>query len=176
MPDGPAKTLWGENQKEWLKRTLLESDATFKILFSPTPMVGPDSNDKRDNHINPQGFRQEGDEFFRWLQLEGFLRKNFFIACSDRHWKYHSIHPSGFEEFSAGALIAQNAAKGVFPGDPQSSDTEGKIQQPYHDQEPKGGFLFLTVGPEQEHGKAQAEFAFYDEDGILLYKHTKQTQ
>ncbi len=41
MPDGPSKTLWGKTQLQWLKRTLLESDATFKILISPTPMVGP---------------------------------------------------------------------------------------------------------------------------------------
>ena len=176
MPDGPAKTLWGEKQREWLKSTLLASDATFKILISPTPLVGPDSNDKRDNHVNPQGFRWEGDEFFRWLQQEGFLRKNLYIVCGDRHWKYHAIHPSGFEEFSAGALIDQNAARGEFPGDPQTSDPEGKIQQPYHDPEPKGGFLLLTVGPGQEPGNAQAEFAFYDEDGVLLYQQTKLAQ
>ena len=41
MPDGPDKSLWGAAQKEWLKGTLLASDATFKILVSPTPMVIP---------------------------------------------------------------------------------------------------------------------------------------
>ncbi|MDP7337981.1 MAG: alkaline phosphatase D family protein, partial [Vicinamibacterales bacterium] len=41
-PAGPDKTLWGAEQLAWLKRTLLESDATFKILISPTPMIGPD--------------------------------------------------------------------------------------------------------------------------------------
>lgn len=176
MPDGPEKTIWGEKQKEWLKSTLRASDATFKILFSPTPLVGPDSSVKRDNHVNPQGFRHEGDEFFRWLQQEGFLRKNFFIICGDRHWKYHSIHPSGLEEFSAGALINQNAQKGEFPGHPLSSDPAGRIRQPYHDPEPKGGFLMLTVGPGPEQGKARAEFAFYDEGGILLYQQTRQDE
>ena len=33
MEDGPKKTLWGQEQKEWLKRTLLESDAVFKLLI-----------------------------------------------------------------------------------------------------------------------------------------------
>ena len=42
VPDGPGKTLWGEAQREWLKRTLLESDAVFRIIVSPTPLVGPD--------------------------------------------------------------------------------------------------------------------------------------
>jgi len=41
MPDGPDKTIWGTEQKEWLKKTLVDSEATFKILISPTPMVGP---------------------------------------------------------------------------------------------------------------------------------------
>ncbi len=41
MPDGPDKTLWGTVQREWLKKTLKESNATWKILITPTPMVGP---------------------------------------------------------------------------------------------------------------------------------------
>ena len=44
MPDGPNKTIWGKEQKQWLKQTLLQSKATFKILISPTPMVGPDDS------------------------------------------------------------------------------------------------------------------------------------
>lgn len=55
-PDGPDKTIWGPEQKEWLKRTLAESDATFKVLISPTPMVGPDDLRKTDNHSNVGGF------------------------------------------------------------------------------------------------------------------------
>ena len=47
FPDGPRKTIWGKEQKEWLKRTLLESDATFKVLLSATAMVGPGSGSKR---------------------------------------------------------------------------------------------------------------------------------
>ena len=174
MMDGPEKSIWGSEQKEWLKRTLLESDATFKILFSPTPMVGPDSAGKRDNHVNPEGFRQEGEEFFRWLLQQGFLNKNFYIICGDRHWQYHSIHPAGFEEFSTGALIDQNAARPIRPGDPGSSDPEGKIRRPYQYNEPTGGFLILTVGPGPEDNSAQAEFTFYDENGEMLYSHTKQ--
>ena len=30
-PDGPAKTLWGTRQREWLQTSLLASDATFKF-------------------------------------------------------------------------------------------------------------------------------------------------
>ena len=55
LEDGPDKTIWGKEQFNWLKKSLLESDATFKLLISPTPMVGPDmvsfseDNPKNDN-------------------------------------------------------------------------------------------------------------------------------
>jgi len=105
MPDGPEKTLWGQKQIAWLKLTLLESDATFKILINPTPMVGPDGKGKRDSHININGFRHERTLFFDWLKKNGFLKRNFYFVCGDRHWQYHAVDPSGFEEFSCGALV-----------------------------------------------------------------------
>jgi alkaline phosphatase/alkaline phosphatase D len=182
MEDGPDKTLWGETQKAWLQQTLLESDATFKLLISPTPMVGPDDTmlpwpytgqPKRDNHTNPAGFRHEGDAFFSWLGANGFLDKNFYIICGDRHWKYHSIRPDGFEEFSTGALVDQNSRLGRVPGDPESTDPEGLIMQPYIDAEATGGFLRVHVRPGEGAGPASCEFTFYDENGVLLYTTTK---
>jgi len=124
MQDGPGKTLWGEQQKAWLKQTLLESGAAFKILISPTPLVGPDDAYKIDNHVNHKGFRHEGDGFFRWLKDNDFLDKNFYIVCGDRHWQYHSIHPSGFEEFSCGALVDANSRLGRNPGDPRRPEID----------------------------------------------------
>jgi alkaline phosphatase D len=81
-PDGPGKTILGAEQKAWLRRTLLESDADWKVLVSPTPIVGPDRGGKGDNHAN-DAFRTEGDELRRWFGEK--LPKNFFIACGDRH-------------------------------------------------------------------------------------------
>jgi alkaline phosphatase D len=193
MPAGPEKTLWGAEQEEWLKRTLLESDAAIKILISPTPMIGPDDNFKgvqggflapyfggrplgqgddgikRDNHTNPHGFRDEGNDFFDWLLAHGFLEKGFSIVCGDRHWQYHSIHPAGFEEFSVGALVDANSRFGREPGDPESTDPEGLIIQAYLQEGRSGGFLEVTVRPPADGQNATAEFAFYDEQGALLY-------
>jgi phosphodiesterase/alkaline phosphatase D-like protein len=42
MPDGPKKTILGKEQLAWLKRTMQESDATYKFLITPGPIVGPD--------------------------------------------------------------------------------------------------------------------------------------
>lgn len=173
MPDGPEKTIWGETQKQWLKDTLLASDATFKILISPTPLVGPDGNGKRDNHTNLRGFRHEGDAFFDWLTEQGFLDKNFYILCGDRHWQYHAIHPSGFQEFSCGSIVGANSRKGVRAGDPKSTDPEGKIKQPYCvlEQDPYPGFLIVDIIPNG--ASARAEFVFHDENGKQVYSHTE---
>jgi alkaline phosphatase/alkaline phosphatase D len=179
MPSGPGKSLWGAEQLAWLERTLLESDATFKILISPTPMIGPDDAGqagqpaeghdarKRDNHVGPAGFQYERDEFFGWLIDNRFLEEqNFYIICGDRHWQYHSIHPTGFEEFSSGALVDANSRLGRSPGDPESSDPEALIEQPYTQTEPSGGFLHVTVSPGVP---PTATFRFHDERGELLY-------
>ncbi len=173
MEDGPAKSLWGPEQIAWLKRTLLESDAAFKILVSPTPLVGPDDAYKIDNHVNREGFRHEWEAFFRWLGDNDFLDRNFFIVCGDRHWQYHSVHPSGFEEFSCGALVDANARLGRKPGDPESTDPEALIDQPYTQEEASGGFLTVTVRPGEGEEPPAAEFAFRDERGGILYTTTK---
>ena len=41
-----------------------ESDATWKVLISPTPLVGSDRGGKNDNHAT-EGFRHEGAVNFR---------------------------------------------------------------------------------------------------------------
>ncbi len=180
MEDGPAKTLWGETQREWLKQTLLESDATFKLLISPTPMIGPDERInawpapcqdeyRRDNQTNPEGFKYEGEAFFTWLGENGFLEKNFYIICGDRHWKYHSVRADGFEEFSCGALVNANSRLGVAPGESNSTDPEALIDQLFTDPEASGGFLKVTVSPDDGNGRETCEFTFYDENGVMLY-------
>lgn len=174
MPDGPEKSLWGQDQIVWLERTLLESDATFKILISPTPLIGPDGKGKRDSHINIGGFRHERTLFFDWLKKNRFLKKNFYFVCGDRHWQYHALDPSGFEEFSCGALVDANSRLGVKPGSKNSTDPDGLIHQIYTQKKKSGGFLKIEVTPPRDNLKSQLHFAFYDEKGSLLYGHTKQ--
>ena len=172
-PDGPDKTIWGKHQKAWLKRTLKESKATFKLLISPTPMIGPDDLRKTDNHTNMGGFRHERDEFFGWLHETGIDRQNFYIICGDRHWQYHSVHPTGIEEFSCGALVDANSRLGRLPGDPQSTDPKALIKQPYYQTTRSGGFLMVKVAPTGDKQPAILTFVFYDERGKVLHVHRK---
>lgn len=104
-PDGDGKSILGEEQKRWLFSTLSESDAKYRIVISPTPIVGPDRDNKKDNHSNLV-FANEGKELRKALsQIPGC-----FVICGDRHWQYHSIDPlTGLHEFSVGPISNRHA-------------------------------------------------------------------
>ena len=172
-PDGPEKTIWGPEQKAWLKRTLQGSDATFKLLISPTPMVGPDDAYKKDNHTNHGGFRHERDEFFAWLKETGIDQQGFAVVCGDRHWQYHAVDSTGIEEFSCGALVDANSRLGRNPGDPKSTDPEATIRQPYSQNPRSGGFLLIEVASKPQAKQATLTFRYHDEHGKVLYEHQK---
>lgn len=113
MPDGPGKTIWGAEQWRWLRESLLASDADWKVLVSPTPIVGPDRSNKADNHANA-AFNHEGDAIREWFRAN--LDDRFLVVVGDRHWQYHSVHPeTGLNEFSVGP--ASDAHAGGTPGE-----------------------------------------------------------
>jgi len=112
-PDGTDKTIWGTEQWRWLRDSLLASDADWKVLVSPTPIVGPDRSNKADNHANA-AFSHEGDAIREWLRAN--LDDSFLVIVGDRHWQYHSVHPeTGLDEFSVGP--ASDAHAGGTPGE-----------------------------------------------------------
>ena len=85
MSDGPEKTILGAEQKAWLFKTLGASTAKFKLVFSPTPIVGPDRSGKKDNHANTI-FAHEGEQLRRkFSSVDGVI-----VLCGDRHWQYAS--------------------------------------------------------------------------------------
>ena len=159
MPDGPGKTIWGKKQMAWLKQTVAESDAKFRVLISPTPIVGPDRGKKNDNHANV-GFKHEGDLVRAW----GGALKNFYVCCGDRHWQYMSIDPkTKLREFSCGP--ASNEHAGGSPGhDP-------KIQ-PFH--RVKGGYLSVSVLQEKE--QPTIAFRFHNVQGKVVYEFKEVSQ
>ena len=170
MSDGPDKSIWGAEQAEWLRSTILSSDAPVKILVHPTPLVGPDGSGKGDNHTNPGGFQYERDVFFAWLRENG-LEDDLIVVTGDRHWQYHSIHPAGVQEFSVGALNDANSRYGVRPGEAGSTDPIGLIRQPYLQAPPSGGFLEIDVV--EAGGAVEARLTFVDDEGRETYRHTE---
>jgi alkaline phosphatase D len=171
-PADSKKSIWGEAQRKWLEVTLQSSTAKWKIIVSPTPLVGPDRASKSDNHTNLNGFRDEADSFFQWLTDKKI--QNVLILCGDRHWQYHSIHPSGAEELCCGALNDENSIRGIAPGDPTSTDPQATIRQPYLYPNPTGGFLHVDLSPNSK-GTSPLTFSFYDDGGKLLHQVIKET-
>lgn len=151
-PDGPDKTLWGKEQKQWFFRTVQESDATFKILISATPLVGPDRSGKNDNHAN-KNFSHEGNELRKFIGQQ----KNMYVACGDRHWQYASVDPeTGVEEFCSGPTTKKHS--GGFSEknrDPKMHKYLNII----------GGFLSVTV--ERRDAKPTAIFRHHQVDGSV---------
>ena len=129
--DGPEKTILGKQQKAWLKKTVVESDATFRFVISPGPIVGPDKKGKNDNHSN-LGFAHEGQELRDFLSSQ----KNTFVICGDRHWQYCSKDPkTALWEFGCGPINDEHN----FGGNPGRSNTFHRYFSP------KGGFLLVDV-------------------------------
>lgn len=133
--DGPDKTILGAKQKAWLMDSVTQSDATFKFVISPGPIVGPDKQGKADNHSNA-AFANEG------LQLREFLSKqtNTFVICGDRHWQYCSQDPqTGLIEMGCGPVNTEHN----FGGAP------GKVAEYHRYFGAQGGFLGITVKGKQ---------------------------
>jgi alkaline phosphatase D len=157
QPDGPEKTIWGREQMQWLKQSILASDADFRVLISPTPIVGPDrTKGKNDNHAN-EAFAHEGKQFRSWTKEQGL--QNFYSCCGDRHWQYMSIDPSsGLREFSCGPASDVHAG-----GNPVQPDWQPFLRV-------KGGFL--TVSVSRAKGEPQIFFRHHDVHGKVVHEFT----
>ena len=151
--DGPDKTIWGKEQLEWFFKSVNESDATFRVLVSPTPIVGPDRAKKNDNHAN-KGFSFEGDLLREFIGQQ----KNMYVVCGDRHWQYVSVDPqTGVREYSCGATSAKHA--GGF---------RIKDKSPMHKYlNIKGGFLSVIV--QRKSDKPTILFRHHDVKGNIYH-------
>jgi alkaline phosphatase D len=156
-PDSSEKTIWGSKQKAWFQQTVDESDATFKILFSPTPVVGPDRDKKTDNHAN-KSFQHEGN----WLRQCLAGKKNMFVVNGDRHWQYVSVdEKTGLIEFGSGP-VSDAHAQGWDPEDKRPEHRFLRV---------KGGFLEIDVKV-ADRGFPRIEFIHRDVDGLLVHQET----
>ncbi len=148
MPDGPEKTILGAEQKRWLFDTLGNSDARFKLIFSPTPIVGPDRDNKKDNHANAN-FVYEGNQ----IRDELAGHEGVIVLCGDRHWQYASVDgQTGLWEFGCG------------PG----SEKHG-LGWKKGDQRPKHQFLRVAGG------FLSGQLTYRDDGSTLTLRHHKVT-
>ncbi len=154
-PDGPGKTIWGAEQVAWFKRTVEASDATYKVLVSATPIVGPDRGNKNDNHAN-KGFKHEGDWLRRYLKDRGV-----HVVCGDRHWQYVSVDgATGLWEFSCGPTSDKHAGG----WNPNNKLAEHKFLRV------KGGYLLVKVRPAANNRSAVLTFEHHGVDGKMHHQ------
>jgi alkaline phosphatase D len=154
-PDGPDKTIWGAEQKAWFKRTVQQSDASFCVLISPTPLVGPDRTNKGDNHAN-KAFTHEGDELRKFIGEQA----NLVTVCGDRHWQYFSVHPeTGVREYSCGPISDAHAG---------GWKQEDFVPTHHRYLNVIGGFLTATV--QRVEGTPTLTFRHYAVDGDVLFE------
>ncbi|MDZ4851432.1 MAG: alkaline phosphatase D family protein [Pirellulaceae bacterium] len=157
MPDGPEKSIWGKEQKAWLMETLLASDADYRVIISPNPIIGPDRLMKGDNHANLNGFWTEAQTFLDWLKEKEL--NNVILMCGDRHWQYHSTdrrNGRSTSEFSCGPTCDEHvqAVPPIYDG----------VERPYSAS--RGGFMSVRYQPTDR----SLAFDFHSVDGKPLYQ------
>jgi alkaline phosphatase D len=153
-PDGPEKTIFGKEQKEWLFRTLRESDATFKVVINANPILGPDRKNKSDNYAN-SNFKVEGDEIREFLNQFD----NVYLVNGDRHWQYVThFEGTNLWEFSTGA--GSDIHAGGWP--PEDVRPEHRFLRV------KGGFLRGEVS--RKNGIPTLTFQHFDVDGKIVHE------
>lgn len=154
-PDGPAKTILGEEQKQWLFNTLQASDATFKVIVSASPILGPDRpRGKNDNHSN-QAFQTEGDE------IRAFVDQfdNVYLCNGDRHWQYVThFEDTNLWEFGCGAGADQHAG----------GWSQDNVKPEHRFLRVKGGYLFGMVDYEDD--QPRLHFQHRDVDGRMVHE------
>lgn len=152
FPDGPDKSIWGREQIQWFKDSVADSTATFKLLISPTPIVGPDRHTKKDNHAN-NTFHTEGT----WLRKYLSSMEGLFVISGDRHWQYFSSDiATGLLEFGSGP-VSDFHAQGWNPDDLRPEHRFVRV---------KGGFLHVRV--HRENGRPCITFNHCDVHGNVV--------
>ncbi len=152
--DGAGKSIFGEEQKQWLFSTLKESDATFKIIINANPILGPDRKNKKDNYSN-SNFKFEGDEIREFINQFD----NVYLCNGDRHWQYVThFDDTNLWEFSCGA------GSDIHAG----GWSQENLRPEHRFLRVKGGFLRGHVS--RKNGAPTLTFQHYDVDGNVVHK------
>jgi alkaline phosphatase D len=115
--DGPAKTMLGERQLQWLLSGLTESTATWKVIVTTVPLsiskgggLAVSGNDGWAGGTDGTGFERERKVIVDRI-LGQRVRNVVFLACDVHYVQANAYDPNGdgapdFHEFVAGPLSA----------------------------------------------------------------------
>jgi alkaline phosphatase D len=115
--DGPAKTMLGERQLQWLLSGLTESTATWKVIVTTVPLsiskggsIGVPGNDGGAGGAGGTGFERERQVIVDRI-LDRRVKNVIFLAGDVHYVQANAYDPNGdgtpdFHEFMAGPLSA----------------------------------------------------------------------
>jgi alkaline phosphatase D len=102
-------SMLGPEQLAWLKSTLINSDATFKVLISSVPW-NLDSKGGRGSFDTWNGYLQEHETILSWINE--YSVNGVVLASSDRHrsdaWLIERDDSYNLYEFSSGQFTNQH--------------------------------------------------------------------
>lgn len=163
--DLDSKTLLGEEQLDWLKGALADSDATWKLLASPAPLGYP--SDSWATSVDRTGYEAELLELVKHIQREQI--SNVVVVAGDVHKSVvGAFDPNGDGEFEFFEAIAGPlGAPAGAPDDlyPALNPTEFFAKGEYTN--------FGTV--EVDESGETLTIGIYDEDGTEQFTKTIST-
>jgi alkaline phosphatase D len=154
-PDGPEKTILGKVQKEWLFSTINASDATYKIIISPSPILGPDRPNGKNDNLSNKAFQYEGDILREFIDGHD----NVYVCTGDRHWQF-ATHFEGTNLWEFGSGAGADIHAGGWKQD--------NILPQHRFLRVKGGYLLVDVY--HENNEVKLKFSHCDVDGKVVHE------
>lgn len=111
--DLAGKTLLGREQMRWLKSSLVDSDATWKVIATPAPMGHPSDTWATENERT--GYESELLELVEHIEREG-ISNVVAVAADVHHSQVGAYDPDDDGEFEFYEAIA--GPLGAYPGTP----------------------------------------------------------
>lgn len=153
-PRDEHPSMLGPVQMAWLKKSLADSRATFKVICSSVPWDFRTKGDSRDTW---NGYRQERQEVFRFLaeqSIDGVL-----LMSADRHrsdaWRVEREGSYDLYEFNSSRLTNQHVhptmtkAGALFSYNAKQSF--GLVEFDTRGESPKTTYTVVTIDGEKVH-------------------------
>jgi alkaline phosphatase D len=157
MPEDSTTTMFGREQLQWLKESLVSSLATFKIVANGNQMLVPNRFESFAK------YRREYEEFRSWLEASGV--EGVLFLSGDRHLtELNRLDREGsypLYEYTSSPLTSAPAAR--LPEEPSLTRVEGTLVK---DRRTFG--LVRFDGPRRDR---RLTMECYDAGGTLLWSH-----
>lgn len=159
FPAGPEKVMLGRAQLDWLKRSLVSSDKTFKLIVNGGQMINPLTRFEAFGNFPEE--QKELFDFIATARIEGVV----FLSGDRHHTELLRIQWPGaaypWFEFTSSPL---NAGAGARPNEQVNP---ARVPGTFVTQKRNFGLIQVT-GPWRDR---RLVLSAHDKDGVELWKH-----